>query len=142
MPILQSPFDPRIRFIKKASGEVVNNSNVLQNDDDLFFDVLVDKTYAFICCILRTTTVGAGFKYQWTEANSNGAFTTFTANAVGTTNTPYSLAGAATEQATTFIGGFRTAIASGTMRLQWAQVNAEVSDTSVNDGSWLLVIEL
>lgn len=143
--ILKSSRDPRIIFKMKVSAEVVNNSNVLQNDDDLWWDTLADTCYMFWLNLWFSSSAVADFRLKFTEANSNGLINGL--NGTGghfmiAINEQYDLAGTGALTLYTFQGVLQQAIAASRVNFQWAQATAQVSDTTVSSGSSLLVVKL
>lgn len=130
----------------KTSAEIVNNSTVMQDDNDLFVSVAANAYYEGELHIMYTSAIAAGFKVGFTapagasmEASSflvtTGATLAFNnTNALGTVA---SIASDGTEAP--YLNKFvlKTAATAGVLQFQWAQNDANVSNTSVNIGSYL-----
>ncbi len=135
------------QFTYKLADETVNNSNALQDDDDLLFTVLAGETWEFTAILKLTTDLNADFRYQFTGPAGAGyvsgqAYNTADAlvhaqNGVFGAHNAVVYAGNVINAPVT-IGGFFVATASGTVNLQWAQNTAHASNTQVLIGSFLI----
>lgn len=126
----------------KAADETVNDSDVLQNDDDLLFVVGANEKWAFklFLLIISGTTPdmklifalpsGAVGRIYWDTASAD----------------PQGWIRLEAEQSVQTSGGEETLNASGvvivgstggTVQFQWAQVVADASDTIIRAGSFI-----
>lgn len=144
MPLLRLANDRRFIFKMKTSDEVVNNSIVLQNDDDLWWNTVQDTSYMFFLHLWVNSPATADIRIQITEANAYGEFFRYDASGHGITaiNATAGQATSGSPQLMLFHGLLMQAVANGTVHLQWAQNVAQVADTFVSVGSSLLVIRL
>lgn len=130
----------------KTSNETVNNSAVLQDDDDLLIDVAANAYYEGELYLMFTSAVAAGLKVGFTapagasmEASSflvvvSGTLTFNNTNALG------GVAGIVSDGTEApYMNKFllKTAATAGVLQFQWAQNAASVSNTTVNTGSFL-----
>ena len=147
-----SSFQTLAQFTKKikASDETVNNSNVLQNDNDILQAVAANEKWAFDIFLDVETSTVADFKCAFTVPTSAAGtvwivFDTDTAANLATTNTPGTGFSRTITDTFTFIanvftmvritGVLRNSSNAGTLQFQWAQNTAEVSNTIVHAGS-------
>lgn len=130
---------------RKASTEAVNNSTVLQNDDELLWAVAASVIYWFEATIQYFSTSVADIKIQWTLPA--GAIMRWSAIGVDTA-LAFKCPSALTESSVQSFGGDSTArvieirgtvivsTTAGNLRLQWAQNTAEATNTQVIDNSF------
>ena len=136
----------------KRADEIVNNSTVLQDDNDLTFPGAASTTYAFILFLMFSSSTVADFQTaisvpagadgnrgDWAELTAAGADATWQERALEAN--PVGAAGSA-RQPYISIGVVRMGATAGPVTLQWAQNTAEVSNTSVITGSWLIALRL
>jgi len=139
----------------KASTETVNNSDTMQNDDDLNFAVGASDYWAFKLLLLYTTSPVSDIKFQFTvpasgtlrafsstdigdsSSGAGGTAASWTQSAVALVEPHNTTTGIVTIEGVYYGGG-----TAGTVQLQWAQNTAEVSDTSVLQGSYLIAQKL
>lgn len=124
----------------KTANEIVNNSTTLQDDDHLAgFELEADAYYRFSGLLRINGSVAADFTFALAFSDapqtflllSSGGSTTIPGNGVPITFV-------ATDAYLSFDGYVRAnATTGGTMKMQWAQRQADVSDTTLYDGSWL-----
>ncbi len=139
----------REQLLRKTGDETVNNSLVLQDDDDLVFAVAANETWEFEANLLVTSAAAAGFDWDFTMP----AATTYTRKTSwlwdGTTirvvvstalDTEDSHPGAVAVLASDVLiirGLIVNGANAGSVQLRWAQNVADVSDTKVLAGSYL-----
>lgn len=129
-------------IIRKTTTEVVNNSVVLQNDDELFFPVLANEIWAF-WLYLRTysATPNPDIKIAfsipalasiWRSTSILESLNEIDATAL------FKLNAAAVVQASLirhlYLGGSNP----GNVQLQWAQFAAVAEDTEVRSSSYII----
>lgn len=138
-----------IRIVVKASDETLNNNNVAQNDDELFFAVNANEVWHISLFLRYTSASGApAIKTQWTipvgasiARNMCGLEQNGAADADGTV--AYAIVTGVGDTRTfrkdyLYIGG----VNGGTVQFQWAQNNATVEDTTVKANSHIRAIKL
>ena len=150
-----SVLDPAV-YIRKAANETVNNSNSLQNDNELVFAVEANKTYLVKLFLLYDSSTTADFQYSFTlPAGAVGYKTTVNAPTSTTTcsgtsgtlvfnsitQTNNSVGGAGTGTANTCAlsldGTIIVSSTAGNAQFRWAQANLDATDTVVRAGSWI-----
>ncbi len=134
----------------KVGDQTVNNSITLVNDAGLAVAVAASAAYAYELHLTYNSNGTANFKTNWTLP-SGGTVVRSNLLAVAGANTQHSsftgplvggLLGAGADAALDMWGYFTTSTTAGTLQLQWAQTVANVSDTIVRDGSFLVVRRL
>jgi|GEM_PF-6699047 len=144
------------RVVRKNANEIVNNSSTLQNDDELIFPVDANAEYAFEATIFYDSgttpdakfavavptgsTLAVGQVGATTAAAGNSGSVSYAAGTTSGTQ-PANVGGAGTGTRLVEIlrGTVKTASTAGSIQLQWAQANADLSDTTVFAGSSLRV---
>ena len=133
-----------IKVIRKTSGEIVNNSTALQDDDELFFAVGALERWAVDVLLRVTSSAVADFKYQWVIP-AGGDLLGFVGGF--DPNTAVGELGMAVEKTILTDGNpqiivmrmiYRGGVNAGNIQLQWAQNTAEVSDTIVQLSSYII----
>ena len=138
--------DTLIRVVKQAD-EIVNNSVVLQNDDELLFPVAANEIWTGLFLMRVFTDPAADFKFLFVVpagAVMTGYFSN--AGAVGyTAEMDFTALGyfpnggvSAFTASRLFYFAYIGAAAAGNVQLQWAQNAADVSDTKLLQGSSIL----
>ena len=137
----------------KGSDETVFSSTTQQDDNELAIDVTIGVTYAVIMILKLIQGAGtdADFDFRFTQpAGSSGAYS-FNIIAAGGTSygmikgetgwTPiqFNVPNGPAQSVLTLMGSF-TAGADGTLQLQWAQNSAQLTNTTVQAGSTLLLV--
>lgn len=138
----------------KASDETVNNSDTLQDDDDLKFTASASAKY-FITLLLKiTTTAVADLKLKFDCPGSytydlvnTGAIGELTSSAqpqialadMWTEAADETFNGASSAQTAIWWGIIEADGTGGEVNLQWAQNTAEATDTKIHQGSCLIV---
>ncbi len=144
-----------VKLIYKTADEVVNNSTTLQNDDHLLFAVAANEIWAFKIFLNMLSGTTPDFKVALTVPSgavlraaifsktgasayldyllSSGAAASVDGNGVteGTHNELVLIEGYIINDST-----------AGNLQLQWAQNAANVSDTTVKKGSYLVAHKL
>jgi hypothetical protein len=154
-PVYAAAEDARIKIIRKAADEIVNNSSTLQNDDDLYFAIAANEVwqFRFVISILSGTTpdfqmaitvpTGATIAAGAVFVNTAGALIHGNYLASGTAwdiQTNGVLAG---DEVVFEIEGYvSNDVTAGNVQLQWAQYLADASDTTVKAGSYLIAHKL
>jgi len=140
----QNTFD---RIVKKVD-EIVNNSSVLQDDDELFSTLAINKTYFFQLLIFYESNVTPEFKYaftvpagatvriidddRWDSGGDRASKDGTVATEIGSDGTIQTMA---------LFGRVIMGATAGDLTFQFAQVVANASDTETKQGSALIVWE-
>ncbi len=136
-------------FVYKSSDESVNNSDTLQDDDELLFAVGANELWIFQFWLDVVDTTSADFSYGFSGpagsaivwapipqmATSGSVVTTIRR----TTAIDTEGAGQPLHHA---LGRIDTAGTSGTLQLEWSQVNVTANNTTIRAGSWLTAREV
>uniref|UniRef100_A0A6M3KZD9 Uncharacterized protein n=1 Tax=viral metagenome TaxID=1070528 RepID=A0A6M3KZD9_9ZZZZ len=133
--------------VGKSSDETVNNSTVMQDDDDLVVAVGANEIWSIQLYIRTNTHADADIKIAWTIPVAGALYSDSTIRTAPAPATPaaevdgttsFVMAGATAVRATyigyLYIGGEN----AGNVQLQWAQQNAEEQDTKVLAGSYVI----
>lgn len=141
---------------RKPLDEVVNNSDVLQDDNDLSFFVDVKEVWIFDLFVIYNDSSGglADFKFsvvgpsgstvKWVPIFTNFASVTFL-GAVENGGSSYSANGSiggTTDGAVVIKGTIVNGNVAGNLKLQWAQDTINASDLKVRANSWLRAIKI
>jgi hypothetical protein len=147
-------------MVRATADETVNNSNTLQDDDELLFPMLADEVWffeAFLIFVAPGTssgdmhlrfTIPAGATITW---GNIGTTNHFGYGSHVTTNTPLGMrSGASTLEFGTFngtsgnvVGGVVVCGATpGDARLQWAQQTAVSADLTRKANSFVRALRL
>lgn len=134
------------KLIYKTVTETVNNSTVLQNDNELLFPILANEKWTFISLIIYNSSAVADFKLDYTiPAGASGKFSSFNWVSSGVAGEYFipigsvtNAAGAAADMGLLLSGYVANGATAGNVQFQWAQNTAEVSNTQVLLGSWIL----
>lgn len=136
--------------VVKANDDTVNNSATLQDDSELLTALEANSTYVIDVGLLHTTSFAASIKFSFsvpsgsvlarmrsTIGNSSGAVTDLSITDAGSMDTEGF--GAAEITLTRMYARVETGATAGNFVIQFAQVNAEVSNTILQAGSHLVV---
>ena len=118
----------------KASDETVNNSAVLQNDDELLFAVAANEIWEFEFWLRVNSSAVADIKIAVTAPTGSSAFFAKMGDVVTAEKTngqAISLSCGGVNEHTKIRGLVVNGATAGNVQLQWAQDTAEVSNTSV-----------
>jgi len=135
---------------RKTTGESVNSSTALQDDNHFAFSVSANSTYLVFGMWGVSAGAAGGFKVDFvcpTSATFNYSVVEISGTSfLSTTNdsgTPYGTTAAMAIQRPVDIRGLLTVGAnSGTFKLQWAQNASSGTPTSVNQNSYLALVKL
>jgi len=135
--------------VVKSADETLNNDDTLQNDDELFMPLLANRTYGFMLNLAQTTLATANIQYRWTlPAGATGEWTeggTLRSDAATTlidvTDTRDNAPGDTALRMINVVGFIIMGGTAGNMQFQWSQQTATVGNTTVNQGSSLIVWE-
>ena len=145
--------DTTLKVVKTAD-ETVNNSDTLQDDDDLSVTVVSGKYYYVKAFIRITSNTGPDFKWAFTTPGAEGesswiarryqagqAAHVVMAGTLFTNGQAEVIIPSATECMLVIDGTYKAA-ASGTFVFRWAQATQTVADTKVLESSSLLLTEV
>jgi len=133
--------------IIKTVDETINNNDTLQDDNELFVALLANTNYSFLLYLISISSAVADIKTAFSlPAGATGEILTNVMRAGGSVpmadiTTEDSHTSDGTNSLNSFFGKVNMGGTAGNMQLQWAQNTAEVSNTSVLQGSLLLVWE-
>ena len=136
--------NPRIIAKGKAADETINDSAVLQDDDDLFFPIGANEIWAFTLILVYVTSAAADLKYGFTApTGATGAWEATQTNPLAhtdfsTPDTEFVLGTDATVRMAMASGAVVNGSTAGTFQLQWTQNAQTASDTTVKAGSHLI----
>lgn len=139
--------EARPKYVRKTADETVNNSAVLQADDQLTLAVAASTTYRFLLRLIVNTNATADFKMLFTFPSGTGMSwdifvgsnpDTAAAGLQGpfTDVTTAAVSGVAADQTLHIVGFIITSTTAGNMGLTWAQNTANVSNTTVKTNSY------
>ena len=142
---LETQYDAAITIVRKTADQIVNNSNVVKNDDDLFFAIGANETWVVKFYLDSSTSVGADIRFDITAPAlatiktkiGYGFSTTLTASVLITAGV-MNAGGGVINFSVVVINGAN----AGNIQLQWAQTTAEVSDTKVLEDSYIVAHQL
>lgn len=143
MGLIKSSRDPRLILIPKQVTEAVNNTAVLQDDDELTYTLADDSIYDWDLwlMILSSATADMRICMQVPAGVTNTIY--FDAdNNLRTYGTNHFISCTGSEQVYYCRGHLKVVGAGGTFKLQWAQQVAEASNTTVYAGSNLTLRKL
>lgn len=140
--------DLPVQFLSKTALQSVNNSTTLTNDNHLAFPVAASKTYRFLGILMATWSTGA-FKYAFTTP-SGATGKCFLERAASTNNvggvvdltTGGSTSTTSLTNAPLLIAGHMdNSTNAGTLQFQFAQSSQQLNNTSLLQGSGIIVFE-
>lgn len=141
-----------VRTIIKAADETINNSDVLQNDDELFFPVEASSVYQiYMSLFIYSATATPDVKLAFSlPANATMDASILQLSIAGGSANAWTYdsevrttyADSSNRGAFRYFGEIRTGITAGTIQLQWAQNVATVEDTKVLANSYIRVIKI
>lgn len=134
--------------VVKSVDEIVNNSDVFQDDNELFFIPIINKVYNIKIIVYLQSTTQADFKYSVSfptgAVAERGTGSWSSTSARDTRPAQETLAPTIIDTEIKWLAiPYRLVMGStaGNFSFQWAQANARMSDTKVLKGSLLLVLE-
>lgn len=147
-------YSPLVIVVRKAADEAVNNSIVLQNDDELLFPMEASKTYSVKLQLLADGVAASHIRFQPILPAGAEVYYYSVYIAVGNVDTQ---ATKVTGEAITNLRANTTptirtsgvfeflvinGVNAGNFQLQWAQSSAVVGNTFVRAGSCLIATKL
>jgi hypothetical protein len=142
-----------LKTVLKTADETVNNSDVLQDDDALFFSVGANEVWMFFALLKVYVDADNDIKFAFTVP-SGGAINAYSVGRMvqaGSALQAWVAAATAfseltatdrTNAATFLYGIYVGGAAAGNVRLQWAQQNASALDTKVLANSCLVAFKV
>ncbi len=138
--------------VVKTGDETVNNSDTLQNDNELTLSVGANTVWFIVLYLKCHSGTVPGIKFAFTVPSGGAIYYAHSIFASGatpdngteidiTSSTSLTTSGNATDVHVLFhryVGGAN----AGNVQLQWAQSTAETSDTKVLTGSFILGIQI
>lgn len=141
----------------KTADEIVNNSNTYQDDNHIVGITLsANKTYRYwFFGIISATSGTPGFKaklvtsanvaYSYSWLGNNDGSTLGFASSYSTADATPGSAGSYANAIYNFLNGHGSISVGGsdvTIKLQWAQLSAHASDTTLKQGASLILMEM
>jgi hypothetical protein len=139
-------------LVYKASNETVNNSNTVQDDNDLSFAIGANEIFTWQTVLFFTSSAVADFRLTFTVpagatvrfgGMGNSTALVMVVGVASASGTELAFGGnGATEMMVNVWGYVANGATAGTVQLQWAQNTPEVSDTILLAGSTLSPIQI
>ena len=137
----EADFGLHNKIIRKTADEIVSNSAVLQNDDELLLPLGANESWAFLIVIRLNSTAVADFSFKLTApAGAVGEYI-ITAEGVADSNpvgNVYGIVADGSNQILALRGVVVNGSTAGNLQLQWSQNTAEASDTKVLANSYII----
>lgn len=141
------------KIVRKTADETVNNSETLQNDDELLMAMGANEVWRVELHLIIYGTTVANYKMAWTVPSGAEFYwgriyrTTGAADVVGMTHIAAETVtmrgeGAYSRMITVAHGIYVGAATAGNLQLQWAQNTAEVSDSKVKANSCIIATKI
>jgi hypothetical protein len=147
--ILAADILVRPLLVRKTADETVNNSNVLQNDDELLFAVAANEIWEFTIYVIYDSGATPDFKHNLTGPVASAIYehdtglTVAAAAAITVGAAAWIGYGAGSPALGLIIRGIIVNGANaGNLQLQWAQNTADASDTKVKANSCIIAFKL
>lgn len=138
-----------IQVVLKAANEIVNNSSVLQNDDELIFSVAANETWEFNLLILYNATTTPDLKYTFSIPAGATCYWHAVVQSGGVVQNAfeYVMSGKLADgqgdiNGFTIKGVIVNGATAGSVQFRWAQYTANASDTTVYAGSHIIAHRL
>ncbi len=132
----------------KTADETVNNSNVLQDDDELVFDVDANQVWTVDFVLQAQSGTTPDFRYAVTAPAGSTCTVGFenpenaqSQSQVGCGVSTSRVAGSGNNEIYRIVGTVSTGSFAGQIRLQWAQFTTNASNTIVRAGSYVRAVE-
>ncbi len=130
-------------LVRKTADETVNNSDVLQNDNELLLPVLANEVWAGTIFIKQNSSTVADIKFALiVPAGATMIFGSPETPEYQTNANPVPRLGRAAEWLDTLEFIVANAATAGNIQLQWAQATAEATNTIVRANSYILAHKL
>ncbi len=142
----------RATIVRKTADETVNNSDTLQNDDELLLAVAVNEVWTFFMWFVFNSGTTPDFKFTFTVPTNGSLKTIFggdvavttvtTAIAENTGTDVRDVAGVGADRAYLIWGKYVGGDTAGNIQFQWAQNVANASNTIVRANSFMIAHKL
>jgi len=137
--------DARITSVVKKVDEIVSNSTVFQNDDELFIPLLANTIYSFKFWQIYLSTTVADFKTRFIVPAAATGLYCFDGLAIASRMNAFSTdlnqsGNGGLGDLSPFAGRIIMGANAGNFQIAWAQQTAEVSNTTMLQGATLEVI--
>jgi hypothetical protein len=146
----------KIKRIRKTADEVVNNSSVLQNDDELLLAMGANEVWEFSALIYCDIRANSDFKHTFTvPTGATGKWFNYkiVVDTAGTTNNPITATAFGTAVSiitgSDKLGSFHqiwglviNGVNAGNLQYQWAQNTAYAENTKVLTNACLIAHQL
>ena len=124
-----------MKIVRKTVDETVNNSNTIQDDDELGLTVAANEVWIFDTLIIAATLITSDFKFQFSIPTGATLYyqdtgNTSASNAWTQTNIP-SISAPNDNILLKFRGILINGATAGDIKFRWAQNTATVEDTKV-----------
>jgi hypothetical protein len=147
-----------VRFIRKGSNETVNNSSVMQNDNDFNVTLDANSTYRIEVYLEVVGSNTPNFKTTWSKGSGITMYNRFCLG-------PYQAGGTSADtkvncstkvyngevgyttdgtNGSSIVENFilTTGASGNTLTLQWAQITANASNTTVGTSSYMIITKV
>ena len=132
--------------VRKASDETVNNSDTLQNDDELIMAVAANQAYTFEIFLLFDSGATPSFKFGWSVPTGTTMLwktTNIVSSKTNQTNDGGFIGeGVGTSVIGVIQGTIIVSSTAGNVVFRWAQITATASDTKVLENSSILYTKI
>jgi len=135
-----SPTRIPFKLVRKTADETVNNSTVLQNDNELKLAVLANEVWYIEAVIIATILAASDFKWHWTMpalaefyglGHEEFPYNNFSSYFELSATTSIEAVAAPETKVCRMQGLYIGGANGGDLQLQWAQNAAAVEDTKV-----------
>lgn len=135
------------RTVRKTADETVNNSNTLQDDNELLFAVGANEIWAFQMFIRYDSSAAADLNIGWsvpsgTTLRWKGSGLTGTSTMSESDEDAIGTMGVGTEEASSYDGVVVVGATAGSVTLRWTQFTATVADTTMRVNSYIIIHRL
>jgi len=132
------------RVVKKVD-ETVNNSETLQDDDELFMALDINAVYGFYLMVIMNSGAVPDFKYDFNVPSGaagikiSGSWSSSGESVVRNFGSDITVTTDAQNEIVNCTGRCTMGGTAGNLQMEWAQENQTVADTKVILGSYLVV---
>lgn len=122
----------------KTADETVNNSDTLQDDDELTFEVEANATYSFQFVLFFNSGTTPDYKFGWTYPTGTTLKWGDFFGGTGIETTVSNINGTGSNAVMLTVGTIFVGSTEGSMTIQWAQRVANASDTKTLAGTSII----
>lgn len=133
------------KIVTKTADETVNNSNTLQNDDELLFAIGASEIWVVDAVLYLVGKAAADVKFKATVPTSSAGNANIRGNAGSESAVDATITHSLSDDSVTSIGCKWLVVASttaGNFQLQWAQNAADATNLTMKIGSHLVAHRL